>query len=173
MNLLLWVFLYLIGLVIELAVAPLFFGGAAPPLSALIFFTAAAFQGFWPGFVFAGLAGFIHDALFPAAAARYVVSFVGIFFLMRAFGTLTQWDEPWRRIGVFGSGLLLFPFVWALASYAARWVFAAPFEVPGWSDFASAFFARESAYALVWFAGFAWLAIRGASGERARRLQHL
>ncbi|MDP3727224.1 MAG: hypothetical protein Q8R35_01140 [bacterium] len=166
-----WFFLFAAAFVFEASILPRLFGGFSPPMMSAVLVLGIAFQGFWPGFAFAGLAGAFADAVSGGGIHAFVA--LGVFFIMGAFRALTQWEEPLGRIGAVLVGLLSQPILWLLGTVAVDLVFGAAVGRIRAADLVSAYALYHVTWVLLWFVLFSWLAIRGASRKSARRLYRL
>ena len=170
-----WFIAYVAALIMEMAVLPQWLGGWVPTLGAPVLLLGFVFQRFWPGLVFAGLAGLFRDAL-GNGNATYTLLILGTFFVIHATGILLSWgDEPWRRIGSVGAGLAATPFLWFLTTRFSRSLFGSAAAAPVVPNDAWAISPamHEVAFMVVWFSVFVWVTIRRARVTRARRLERL
>ena len=173
MKAVLWLISYALAMLFEIFIFPIFFGINIPSLTTAVFIAGIAFQEFVPGFWFAGLSGALRDALWPQEAAWHTIFSLGLFFSVRLFLAVTQWEEPLRRISAAAAGFLaIFP-VWFLSSAAVRFFFGAEGSYIAWGDLASSLVIREIIFAAAWFSVFSWLTVKLWERKMSRRLGHL
>lgn len=173
MKIILWLAIFISVLFLEVSFLPSFFGSAVPSLTTAVLIVGIALADFRTGFWFGGLAGIMRDILAPSTLAGHTILFLGLFFAMRFFLILTQWEEPLRRIGAVFFGLLVWPLVWILSAWVGRWFFGTSLPFLEWRDLASWPAALEITFAVVWFSVFSWLAIKSAARRRILRLTRL
>lgn len=173
MKVIFWLILYVLAMLFEIFIFPFFFGTSVPSLTTIVSLMGIVFQEFVPGFWFAGLSGVMRDILSPQAAAWHTIFSLSIFFAVRFFMAVTQWEEPLGRISAVAAGLLaIFP-VWFFSSAAGRFFFGIEGPRIAWGDFASGFAIRGMIFAALWFSAFSWLAVKLWGKKKSRRLEHL
>ena len=170
MKTILWLGVYLAVLIAEVTVLPQWLGVSAPALHFGVLAIGIASQDFLPGFLFAGLSGIARDALAPPSVAAHALFSLAVFFCMRLFLALSDWDEPMRRIGAVAIGILTAPPAWLIASAIAALVFGAASPAPGIADLWTTTALRETLFAAIWFLAFSWLAFRRGRHTRESEL---
>lgn len=172
MKLLTWIGVYLAALLLEIAFLPSFFGTAVPAFHLAPLILGMAFQGFWAGLWFSGLAGLSRDVLIPGTAGTEVMTVLLVFLAVRLFLALNLIDRPFERIGAVAVGLAAVPAVSRLAIALARGFGAVVPSFHG-AAFLNATALRELAFSVAWFLIAAWLIARSAAYHRrdaARRI---
>ncbi|MDP3727092.1 MAG: hypothetical protein Q8R35_00445 [bacterium] len=166
-----WLFLFAAAFIFEASMLPHFLSGFLPSITTAVLVLGIAFQGFGPGFAFAGLAGLAQDA--ALGGGIHTFSALGALFAMGVFRTYTQWEDPLGRIGAVLTGLVVMPLLWLLGRALADFVLSTAAPRLRADDVMSAYAFYNIAFAFIWFVLFSWLAIRGARRQSARRLRHL
>lgn len=164
---------FVLGLILEASLLPVWIGGATPPIASAVFLAAVSGLAFWPGLFFAGFAGFTRDLLLPGTGAVGSVSSFAVFFAVQAFGALTQWEEPLKRIGALLVGLLAVIPGWLFGILAGRIFFATPLPAPAFGDLGSQPAVLAAAFHILWISIYSWFLIRAAQRFSLRRLERL
>lgn len=173
MKIIVWLVAYLAVLIAEIAVLPQWLGSSTPAAHFGVFVIGIAFQEFFPGFLFASISGIMRDALAPPFVATHTLFALAVFFSMRLFFALSDWDEPMRRIGAVAIGILATPPAWLIASAIGRAIFGAAspaLDIAGlWTTAAL----RETLFIAAWFSVFSWLAFRRVRHTRESELTRI
>ena len=166
-----WLIVFTAAFVLETAALPQVLNGFTPSLTLAVLLLGVAFQPFWSGFAFAAFAGLLLDIASGGGIHTFIA--LGTFLAVRTFSLLMQWEEPLGRIGAVAIGLILQPPLRFIGAEFADLAFGV--TVPGvrLSDAFGIVAVRETMFALLWFASFAWFEIRRARRHRGQRLRHL
>lgn len=156
MKFIAWLLFYMLALLAEISFFPSFFHLVAP-LSFSVFLVGIAFQKFHPGLWFACLAGLARDVLIPQNGISHTAFFLGVFLLVRAFASLSHWEEPLRTIGMVFSGLITSPFAWLAASYLGGALSRTPRPASSVLDLAHEVALTDGIFFAVWLVLFVYL----------------
>lgn len=173
MKALLWIAAYAAVLVLEVSFLPGFFGTGVPALSVAALLLGIAFQDFWPGLWFSGLAGFGRDVLVPGSGGAETMAALLVFFAVRLFLALDFFDMALERMSAVLVGLAMIPVASGIASLLARIAFGASILSFQGRDLLSSTALRESMFAVIWFLAAAWLTARFYARKRREVMSRL
>lgn len=173
MKALAWIGAYMVTLVLEVSFLPGFFGTGVPALHMAVLLLGIAFQDFWPGLWFSGLAGFSRDVLVPGSGGAETMTALLVFFAMRLFLAFDLFAMPFERMGAVLAGLFMVPVGSSIASHLARTAFGASIPSFQGRDLLSSVALRESMFAIVWFLAAAWLTARFYGRRRRDAMSRL
>lgn len=165
MRFITWLAVYVLTFAAEISFLPSFFHSVVP-LSFSVLILGIALQEFEPGFWFAGLAGFSHDLVAPHAAGSHTVFFLAVFFSVHAFASVTQWEEPLRKISKVVVGLITAPVLWMLSTASVRIFFTSAVPTVRWADMPRMLTRGDYLFVSAWVILFAYVSLRRFQHER-------
>jgi hypothetical protein len=160
MRFLFWITLFVLALLGEVAVLPNMVGQFVPVISFAVLVVGIAWQEFWSGLFFVGLAGILRDSISPVDTVSHTLFFVIVFLLMRLFIALSAWDEPARRIGAIVGTFVLLPLSWNMSSLIMRALFHVSPPLFYLSDIHSRWFLVNSIVTSLWLLLLSWSMVR-------------